>query len=260
MEKEYSVQLIEKKQLGKGNYFLTFQCEEIARRAYPGQFINISCSRFLKRPFGIAATNTDNGTFCIGVREVGSGSIEIASSKPGDIFSVLGPLGRGFSFDGVQKLITVGGGTGVFPLHFALSDAAKRKIPSLCINGFRSSEDTFMLDECRMVSDQMEVSTDSGDYGFKGNVVDLLNQLSDDDILGATIFTVGPEIMMRKVADWASAKGMECQLSMEKRMACGIGACLVCVCKVKASEENLPFHHVRCCKEGPVMNAAEVIW
>ncbi len=260
MEKEYLVQLIEKKQLGRGNCLLTFSCPEIAEKACPGQFVNISCSRFLKRPFGVSHTDKQAGTFSVGVREVGAGTREIIEAKPGDLFEVLGPLGNGFVFDQVKKLIAVGGGTGVFPLHFALQEAQSRGIPTLCVNGFRSCSDTFFLEECRIASDRMEVSTDSGDYGCKGNVLDVLDTLTDSDYENAAVFTVGPEIMMNKVAKWALSKGLTCQVSLEKRMACGIGICLVCACKVKAQEENLEFHHVRCCKEGPVMDASEVVW
>ena len=260
MEKEYLVQLIDSKQIGKGNFLLSFACPEIAKKAAPGQFVNISCSRFLKRPFGVCSTDKKAGIFTVGVREVGEGTREIVEAKPGELFQILGPLGNGFVFDHVKKLITVGGGTGVFPLHFALQEASSRGIPTLCVNGFRSCSDAFFLKECEEASDRIEVSTDAGDYGCKGNVLDVLNQLPESDYTDATVFSVGPEIMMKKVSEWAASKGLPCQISMEKRMACGIGICLVCVCKVKAKETNQEFHHVRCCKEGPVMDASEVVW
>ena len=257
---EYEAALVGKKMLGKGNALLTFACESIARRAQPGQFINLSCRFFLKRPLGICTVDETAGTFCVGVREVGAGTRDILQAQIGDIFSVLGPLGNGFSFEGVSKIIAVGGGTGIYPLFFALEKAAELGIPAICVNGFRSGADAFLLDECEKMAGKAIFSTDTGDFGMKGNVIDSLETLSRNDWEGAAVFTVGPEIMMIKVSEWAAQKGLSCQVSLEKRMACGIGICLVCVCKVRSSEEGIPFHHVRCCREGPVMNAAEVVW
>jgi dihydroorotate dehydrogenase electron transfer subunit len=87
-----------------------------------------------------------------------------------------------------------------------------------------------------------------------------LEDLDSSLIEGATVMVVGPGIMMKKVSEWAKAKGLSCFVSLEQRMACGIGACLVCVCKIKAEEEGKEFVHKRCCKDGPVFRAEEVIW
>ena len=260
MEREYEAELVDKKILGKGNALLTFSCETIAQKAQPGQFVNISCRYFLKRPLGICSVDPEAGTFSIGVREAGAGTRDILASKTGDVFSVLGPLGTGFSFDGIKKIIAVGGGTGIYPLYFALQKARSAGIPAICVNGFRSRSDAFFINECDELAGKALFSTDAGDLGTKGNVLDSLALLSGEELAGSAVFAVGPEIMMKKVSEWAAQNGLSCQVSLEKRMACGIGICLVCVCKVKAAEEGVPFHHVRCCKEGPVMNASEVVW
>ena len=260
MKKEYKIILLEKKKMAADNWFLTFSCPEIAREAVPGQFVNLSCSQLLKRPFGIADVDAEKGTFSIGIKSAGLGTKEIISLPEGTEFSVLGPLGNGFSFDGVKKLIAVGGGTGIYPLHFALKVGKEKNIPTLCINGFRSGKDVFLEEECKKFSEKTVFTTDEGDFGIKGTVLTGLEALSQKDRKDATVFCVGPEIMMKHVAKWAEEKELPCHISMEKRMACGIGVCLVCACKVKAKEENQPFHHIRCCKEGPVMDAREVVW
>lgn len=260
MNREYVAVLLEKKIVGKGNALLTFSGKEIAARAEPGQFANISCRYFLKRPFGIYSVDTVNNTFTIGVRETGKGTKDILASRIGDTFLVLGPLGHGFDFDGISKIIAVGGGTGVFPLMFALEKAKARGIPTIVVNGFRGKEDAFLLDDCESLAGKACFTSDAGDFGIHGNVLSALDTLSSEDTSGAAVFAVGPEIMMRKVSEWAAERGLSCQVSLERRMACGIGICLVCVCKVKAEEKGIPFHHIRCCKEGPVMNASEVIW
>lgn len=260
MEQEYEAALVSKKFLGTGNAMLTFSCPAIADRAQPGQFVNVSCRYFLKRPFGICMTDPVNGTFSIGVHEVGAGTKDILAAGIGDVFNILGPLGHGFSLEGIRKIICIGGGTGIYPLYFVLQKAKNLGIPAISINGFRSMQDAILLKEFQAVSGKTLFSSDQGDFGIKGTVIDALCLLMEEDYRDAAVLTVGPEIMMRKVSEWAVEKGLPCQVSLEKRMACGIGICLVCVCKVKAGELGIPFHHVRCCKEGPVMNASEVIW
>lgn len=260
MNREYVTVLLEKKIVGKGNALLTFSGKEIASRAEPGQFVNLSCRYFLKRPFGVFSVDTKNNTFTIGIRETGKGTKDILTSRIGETFTVLGPLGHGFDFAGVKKLITVGGGTGVFPLMFALEKAKTLGIPSIAVNGFRSREDAFLLDPCEELAGKSVFTSDAGDFGIHGNVLAALHTLTSDDTAAAAVFAVGPEIMMKSVSEWAAEKNLSCQVSLERRMACGIGICLVCVCKVRAEEKGLPFTHVRCCKEGPVMNASEVIW
>jgi dihydroorotate dehydrogenase electron transfer subunit len=260
MNREYVAVLLEKKIVGKGNALLTFSGKEIAANAEPGQFVNISCRYFLKRPFGIFSVDTRKNTFTIGVRETGKGTKDILSSRIGDTFLVLGPLGHGFDFTDVRKIIAVGGGTGVFPLMFALEKAKALGIPTIAVNGFRGKEDAFLLDSCEFLAGKACFTSDAGDFGIHGNVLNALELLTADETDGACVFAVGPEIMMRKVSEWAADQGLSCQVSLERRMACGIGICLVCVCKVKAVEKGIPFTHVRCCKEGPVMNASEVIW
>ncbi len=260
MNREYVAVLLEKKIVGKGNALLTFSGKEIAGKAEPGQFVNISCRYFLKRPFGVFAVDTKNNTFTIGVRETGKGTKDILSSRIGDTFLVLGPLGNGFDFANVQKIIAVGGGTGIFPLMFALEKANSLGIPTIAVNGFRGKEDAFLLDDCESLAGKACFTSDAGDFGIHGNVLHALDTLTKEDMSGAAVFAVGPEIMMKKVSEWAAERGLSCQVSLERRMACGIGICLVCVCKVKAEENGIPFTHVRCCKEGPVMNASEVIW
>ena len=104
------------------------------------------------------------------------------------------------------------------------------------------------------------MTTDAGDLGMKGNVMAYLETIDDSELTDTTVMVVGPGIMMRKVSEWAQAKGLTCYVSLEQRMACGIGACLVCVCKIKAEQEGKEFVHKRCCKDGPVFRAEEVIW
>ena len=260
-KKEYEIQLLSLDILNTEIKLLTFHCPQIAQEAESGQFVNLSVpgNFLLKRPFGISSTNPEDGTFSIGVRSAGQGTRELLNSKPGDFFSALGPLGNGFSLEGVRKIIAIGGGTGIFPLRFALEAAKKKEIPNICVIGFRSRKDAVFLKELEALSENnFIVTTDSGDLGTKGTVLDGLKQLHPEDLQDSTILCVGPEIMMKHVTDWAKKNNLPCQISMEKRMACGIGICLVCACKVTHEEND--FHHVRCCREGPVFPADQIIW
>ena len=250
MNKEYSCKVLKREMLTQDTAYLTIDCPEIAQKAIPGQFVNVSCSRFLKRPFGIASTDKENGTFNIGIKIVGGGSGELASIPEGTVINVLGPLGNGFDLSS-DSYILVSGGTGVFPINFAYETLRASGKDVTMVQGFRDKS------QICLTSDDYIVTTDSGDYGIKGTCIAGLDtiDLKKDQI----VCCVGPVPMMKAVGSWAETKGLKCYISMEQRMACGIGICLVCVCKKRAEQEGVPFEHVRCCKDGPVFEYGEVI-
>lgn len=253
MNKDYFCEVISKSMLNEDTALIEFLCPEIASSAVPGQFVNVTCSNFLRRPFGVASVNKDNGTFKVGIKIIGEGTEELASLQEGEGTWILGPLGNGFELNN-DKYILVGGGTGVFPVNFLYEKLSYEGRTVKVVQGFRDQSQIIMNDPSYILT------TDAGDAGLKGNCCDGLNTLSEDDIKGATVLCVGPMPMMRAVSAWASDKGLNCYVSLEQRMACGIGICLVCVCKIKAEEEGIPFDHKRCCKDGPVFDSKEVIW
>jgi len=260
MKKEHVIKLISKKKINSKVSLLTFYCPQISAQALPGQFVSLSCSQLLKRPFGIASVNDENGTFDIGIREVGEGTKEILSAEPGSTFNCLGPLGNSFPLDDAKKLIFVGGGTGVFPLRFALQRAEEKKIPVININGYRCSDDVCYTDLPSGEIISNIICSDIGDIGIKGTVLTGLSSLPSEMIDGARVISVGPEIMMREVSKWAAERNLECYVSLEKRMACGLGVCLVCTCKIISSSGNAGIEHKRCCIDGPTFRASEVVW
>ena len=254
MKKEYIATVSERRMLNGDTAYLTIKCPQIANEAKPGQFVNISCSRFLKRPFGIASVNASEGTFNIGVKIVGKGTTEIAAFEVGKEITVLGPLGNGFTIDNSGKYILVSGGTGVFPINFAHEYMTSQNIEHVVVQGFRDKSQVIMNE------DSFVLTTDAGDAGMKGNCCDGLNTLAENIKNGAQVLCVGPLPMMKAVGKWAQDNGLTCFVSMEQRMACGIGICLVCICKIKAEAAGQEFDHKRCCKDGPVFNYEEVIW
>ena len=254
MNKDNFCEVVSKTMLNEDTALIEFHCPEIAMNAKPGQFVNVSCSNFLRRPFGIASVNKEIGTFKVGIKIIGEGTEELASLEEGEGTWILGPLGNGFNTDYKDKFILVGGGTGVFPINFLYEDLISKGRSVKVVQGFRDSTQIIMNNPDYILT------TDAGDAGLKGNCCDGLNTLSDEDIKDATVLCVGPMPMMRAVSSWAEKKGLSCFVSLEQRMACGIGICLVCICKIKAQENGLEFDHKRCCKDGPVFDAGEVIW
>lgn len=251
---EYKCKIKNITNLNSDTVYLTIECPDIANMAKPGQFVNISADKFLKRPFGIASVDKDNGTFCIGVKIVGKGTKIISQFTVGKEIDVLGPLGNGFDADMYQDIILVAGGTGVFPINFAKEYYTKLGKNVKVIQGFRSKDQIIMSD------DNCIVSTDDGTYGIHGNCCDALKTLDWTQFNNPVILTVGPLPMMKFTGLLAKELNVPCFVSMEQRMACGIGICLVCICKIKAEEEGKPFDHKRCCKDGPVFPYEEVIW
>ena len=251
--KEYEARVARKVMLNADTAYLTLECPDIAANARPGQFVNISCSYFLKRPFGIASVDRAAGTFSVGIKIVGKGTADLAGIAEGEVLNVLGPLGNGFDLDGFDSYILVSGGTGVFPVNFAYEELAASSKTVTVVQGFRDSSQIVMN------RPEYVLTTDAGDAGIHGNCCNGLDSL--EDIADNTaVLCVGPLPMMKAVGSWAQSRGLKCFVSMEQRMACGIGICLVCVCKVKSEQEGVPFDHVRCCKDGPVFPYEEVVW
>ena len=253
MRKEYSCKIESVKLIHEDTAYITIGCSDIAQNAVPGQFVNVSCSYFLKRPFGIASVNKEKGTFDIGVKIVGKGTADIAAFKAGQTVDVLGPLGNGFDLSSSDKYILVAGGTGVFPINFAYETlVAAGKFVTVC-EGFRCQ------DQVILQKDGYILTTDSGDCGIKGTVIAGLDTIAIADPAKTLVCCVGPIPMMKAIASWAEGKGMKCLVSMEQRMACGAGICLCCTVKVKDDGPD-GYKNVRCCKEGPVFDSKEVAW
>lgn len=230
---------------------LKIRCPEIAAEASTGQFVEVypdNGVNLLARPISICETDKLLGTLRLVFQIVGKGTELFSKLTKGDKIRVLGPCGNGYSLkDG--KAILVGGGIGVPPL---LETCKKLKGEKTVVLGFRSG--SFLTGEFEKYNAKVFVATDDGSVGFKGNVVDLLKA---QDLSADVIYSCGPRIMLKFLSLWAEEKGIECQVSMEERMACGIGACVGCVIKIKDGDD---WAHKKVCKDGPVFDSKEVIW
>lgn len=245
--------VVSQKTIATDIYDLTIQTKDIAAYAKAGQFISLYCNdgtKLLPRPISLCGIDREAGTLRMVYRVTGenTGTEEFSKMKEGDTVRVLGPLGNGFDL-GSKKAFLIGGGIGIPPM---LQLAKELNCEKTAVLGYR--DELFLLEDFKEVCDTY-IATEDGSAGTKGNVIDAIkaNGLSAD-----IIYACGPTPMLRALKAYAKEQGMECYVSMEERMACGIGACLACVCKTKEKDHHTNVHNKRICKEGPVFNAEEV--
>lgn len=252
-KEKLSLKIIENVEIAKDIFRMTMEGGEISTIARPGQFLNIYCkqdSRILPRPISINSIDKENKTLTIIYGVVGKGTKEFSDLKSRETIDVLGPLGSGFKIDeGLDNHIIVGGGIGTPPL-LELAKNLKGKVEVYL--GFRT--ETFLVEEFESLGAKVYISTDDGSVGLKGNIVDLLKQ---NKASGDMIYACGPKPMLRGLASWAKDNGIPAQVSLEERMACGIGACVGCVVKIK-SEDG--WQYKKACQDGPVFLSEEVVW
>ena len=231
---------------------MVIEAPQIAEAAQPGQFVHVKkpdSVNFLRRPFSIADADRENGTIALIYRIVGKGTAEYAAMKVGEAFSILGPIGNGFALKDGRPLL-IGGGVGIAPLIY-LSRQLKDKKPILLIGG-KNKDEVFWEKYLQEFADKIYITTDDGSVGFKGFTVQLLPQILAENNI-EHIYTCGPNIMMEGVAKLAHKHDIDCQVSLEKRMACGIGVCLGCT-----FEGKLTGKRRKVCTEGPVFASKEV--
>ena len=182
-----------------------------------------------------------------------TGTEEFSGLKAGDTIPVIGPLGNGFPVEKAEgkRVFLMGGGIGVPPiLELAKQMQCEKK---QIVVGYRNAQ-TFLKEEFEAAG-ELYISTEDGSVGTKGNVMDAIReQKLEADI----IYACGPTPMLRAIKQYAEANNIECYISLEERMACGIGACLACVCQSKEVDDHSHVHNKRVCKDGPVFLATEV--
>lgn len=244
--------IISQEEIAPGIFSMWLKTEQIAQHAKVGQFISIYCedgSRMLPRPISICEIDKNDGALHLVYRVAGKGTQEFSEKNTGMELSVLGPLGNGFPLKS-KKAFLIGGGIGIPPI---LELAKQLDCEKQIVLGYRNS-DMFLLDEFKKYG-SVYIATEDGSYGSKGNVLDAIRE---NDLEADIIYACGPTPMLRALKEYAAEKQMECWISMEEKMACGIGACLACVCKSKEVDAHTNVHNKRVCKEGPVFRAEEV--
>lgn len=249
-----TVEITKVNTLATGVYEMWFETKNIAATAKPGQFVSVYSndgSRLLPRPISICGI--EGNQLRIVYRTVGKGTDEFSKMQVKDKLNIQGPLGNGYDINAEyasKKAVLFGGGIGIPPM---LELAKQLKCEKNIVLGYRNSE-LFLSDEFKEYGN-VTIATEDGSCGVKGTVLDAVKECG---IEAEVVYACGPMPMLKAVKKYAEEKGIECFISLEEKMACGIGACLACVCKTKEVDHHSNVHNTRICKEGPVFNAKEV--
>ena len=243
--------IIRQEEIADDIYSMWLKTEKIADAAKAGQFVSVYCqegSRLLPRPISICEIEKSKNAIRLVYRVAGKGTDEFSKMSTGMQLKIVGPLGNGFPKKD-KKAFLIGGGIGIPPM---LQLAKELDCEKQIVLGFR--DELFLMDEFKAQGD-VYVATEDGSTGTKGNVLDAIRE---NGLEADIIYACGPLPMLRALKEYAAEKEMECWISMEERMACGIGACLACVCKSKEKDAHSNVNNKRVCKEGPVFRAEEV--
>ena len=247
--------VISKTAIAKEIYDMTILCPDVAAVAQAGQFINIKAEGFmLRRPISIAGIDKNKGTLRIIFEVRRNGTKELSQIPEGGLIDIVAPLGgRGFDLCAGENAVIVGGGIGNPPMLPIAEYFGKN---GTVISGFRNASAVILQQDFASTGAETILCTDDGSAGRKGFVTDALKEVivaKKPDV----IYACGPNVMLRRIVEIAKENGIKCQVSLEERMGCGIGACLVCACRTIRDGEEF-YSHV--CKDGPVFNAEEVIF
>lgn len=257
MQVDTSCKIIEKTMLNDHAVSMTLEVGTMVSNTYKnaGQFVHIRCGDglLLRRPISVCACTEDSPSNLLRIvfEARGEGTAWLASRSVGEYLDVLGLLGNGFTMTPNGRYILVGGGIGVPPM-FGCAQMGEGR--SSAVLGFRSVDRVMMADEFRAVCAEVLVATDDGTAGHYGFVDALVREILEKDKNFDGVLACGPKPMLNSVRRVAEAFGIPCQVSMEERMGCGVGACLVCTCDM----ENGTRKHV--CKDGPIFDSKEVNW
>lgn len=239
-------------ELCKNIFEIVIESNELASLAKPGQFLHVKTNKgldpLLRRPISISRVYREKGQLSLIYQIIGRGTKELSCFSEGEYIDVMGPLGNGFPVFTGKKCAVVGGGMGVAPL---LELSYNLDVCDAYI-GFKCS--TFKVEEYGRACRNLHIATEDGSSGSKGFVTELFKEVKDYDI----VYTCGPRPMMKKVKEMCEDAGVECYMSIEERMGCGIGACLVCACSIEAEDGSR--HYKKACTDGPVFRAQEVVF
>ena len=227
----------------------------------PGQFFNLKTSKFksplLRRPISVSDSNETEIEFTIKV--VGEGTAQLCDLSVGDGLDIMGPLGNGYLHQNENEILIIGGGIGIAPVK-GLALKLKRENPNIHITtvlGFR--DEPYDLEAFNSVSDKLFVVSETDENYQIGYVTGPLDKIiKEQKHLIEMSYACGPTPMLKAITNQFNQAKMPIQLLMEEKMACGIGACLVCTCKIK--EGDFGYKHERMCKEGPMFFGSEVIF
>lgn len=278
--KQLKVKIIENKRIAQSFYKMRIESPYLAKNSKPGQFVEVKCADkngpLLRRPLGVHKISENSIELLYGI--VGKGTEMLSERKAGELLDVIGSLGNGFDLQqsavhGPRSTVLVGGGVGVAPLVALAQKLGKKKSEVIVIIGAKTKSHILCEREFKNAGCLVKVSTEDGSKGLKGYATDILRHLlTIVDCRKVNIYACGPHPMLKAVAHIADAVNIPCQVSLEERMACGVGVCLGCPVKVRtaysvgrrASTPNTQrptqYEYKMVCKDGPVFDAKEIAW
>jgi dihydroorotate dehydrogenase electron transfer subunit len=256
-------------------YRIAFEAPHVAAETVPGQFFMLGVSAgtdpLLRRPMSIYRFVRDKaGTptgFQLLYKVVGRGTELLSTVRAGDTVPVLGPLGHGFTIaEGATQHVIVTGGTGVAPM-VALAEAMVRTgIKPAVFYGAKTRSELACQPDFEELGTELTVCTDDGSCGVKGLVTFALEKTlstrsgKKKDSSSVAIYACGPHAMLTAVARLAERAGVPCQVSLEARMGCGLGACMACAVRAAETGADKDAHYIRVCLQGPVIDSRRILW
>ncbi len=269
MRYQLDAPIIAHEQLAEFEYEITLLAPQVAREARPGQFMQVlydqNYNPFTRRPFSVYRVDKEEGTFSIVYLARGVFTQGLRNKRPGQLLSVVGPLGNWFEPDPRPQAahIMVAGGVGAPPLYL-LAETMRCEAGQECriavINGARTRNLLVAVQEFTDLGVDLHFTTDDGTHGLRGVVTDALLTLLDEAAGPAHVYTCGPTAMLRAVSDICIPRNIPCQVSVETIMPCGLGVCMGCVVKIRNRDSAQGYDYLRSCYEGPVFRAEDIIW
>lgn len=250
--------ILEHTEIGSGYRYLVVAAPKMAAELTPGEFVHVKVPQLemsaLRRPFSVF--NAADGKVTMLYKTVGRGTAALNAAKVGDELNILGPLGHGFPVDSTGTALLVGGGFGVAPLYFLAAARARKGLKSILFVGGRTASDVLSLDRFAALGVETKVATNDGSLGEKGFVVVPLDaEVKRLREAGENFefFTCGPDGLLKAVTERALQLGVPGWISVDRHMICGVGACYACIQRTVRGNS-------RCCIEGPVFAAKDLVW
>jgi len=255
--------ILSNEKVAEDHYLLRCECAEIAQHARPGQFVHvlISCGAglLLRRPFTIYTVENSQITMLYQI--IGEGTQGLSELPKGATLQVLGPLGNTFDIAKTppEPAILVGGGAGIASLMLLAVGLRARGIQTLGLVGAQHRSRLLSVTDLKSLGIAVHIATDDGSIGHHGYITDVLVALlGKTKAHRPTIYACGPHGMLAAVTKIAADFRMPAQVAMENRMGCAMGVCLGCVCPIRIDANQVEYQRV--CTEGPVFNAADIVW
>ena len=260
--KQLNAKIIKNERVAPGFYKMRLESGYLAGKAKPGQFVEVRCSQgpdpLLRRPLGVHRITASGIEMLYEV--VGKGTKVLSGRKQGECLDIIGPLGNGFDIISANTAIIVAGGIGVAPLMALAEKLVSRRVSVIVLIGACKKDHLLCERDFKKTGAKVFTATEDGSCGKKGRVTDILEDILRLPVFGSRspIYACGPSGMLEAVAGIAVSNRIPCQVSLEEKMACGVGVCLGCPVKVRAASRKDEYKMV--CKDGPVFNAEDIAW